>query len=126
MKDESMHENKGENDGEDVDYEDADKESESSSSSAQESPCSTHHCPHSWAEWSELGDEEDGSLGELPTSQGSEGEGESEAGCPPALTPSLSCEQESSSESTEEATEETMPTAGSLLPTGSQAQSLST
>ena len=118
-----MCEDKGENDGDD---EDTDKESENSSSSVQESPCSTHHysdrcsCPHSWDECSESGDGEDGSLGGLSTSQGSESEGKSEVGCPPAPTSSPLCEQESSSKSTEVAPEETTPTAGDLLSTGSQ------
>ena len=126
MEDESMHEDEGENDGEDADDEDADKESESSSSSMQESPRSTHcysdrcHCSCSWVEQSKSGDGEDGSLGGLSASQGSEGKGKSEVECPPALTSSLLCEQESSSESTEVAPEETMPTTGNLLPTGSQ------
>ena len=86
MEEESMCEDEGENDGEDEDDEDANKESESSSSSMQESPHFTHCysdrccCPHSWAEQCESGDGEDGSLGRLSTSQGSEGKGESEAG----------------------------------------------
>ena len=71
IEDESMCEDKGENDREDADDEDADEESESSSSSAQESPLPTHQysdrcChPHSWTEWSKSGDWEDGSLGGL-------------------------------------------------------------
>ena len=83
MEDESMCRD----DGEDVDDEDMDDESESSSSSMRESPRSTHHysdrCHHpcSWAEQSESGNEEDGSLGGLPTSKDSEGEGESKTGC---------------------------------------------
>ena len=126
MEDESMHEDEGENNGEDVDDEETDEKSESSSSCMQERPCSTccysdrHCCPHSWAERSELGDREDGSLGGLSASQGSEGEGESEVGCPPALTSSPLCEQESSSKSTEAAPEEAMPTTGNLPPRGSQ------
>ena len=75
MEDESMCEDKGENDEEDADDKDADEESESSSSSMQESPHSTHHysdrccCPCSWAERSESGDGEDDSLGGLSTMQ---------------------------------------------------------
>ena len=63
------------------DGEDMDEESESSSSFMQESPCSTHHYsdrhhqPCSWDEQSKLGNGEDGSLGGLPASQDSEGEG---------------------------------------------------
>ena len=90
MEDESMYED----DRQDADDEDTDEESESSSSSMQESPHSTCHfsdrcChPHSWAEQSELGSGEDGSLGGLPASQDSEDEGESEVGYPPAPTSS--------------------------------------
>ena len=113
MEDESMHEDKGENDRADADDKDANEVSGSSSISIQGGPYSTHcysdkhHCPHSWAEQSELGDGEDGSLGGLSASQGSEGKGESEAGCPPAPTPNHPpppmSEQESSTKSTEEA-----------------------
>ena len=120
-----------EEDREDADDEDADKESESpgSSGSMQESPHSTccysdRHChPCSWAEWSESGSGEDGSFGELAMSQDSGGKGESEVGCPPALSSCPLCEQESP-ESPEVAGQaapgETTPTTGNLLPTGSQ------
>ena len=72
LEDESMREY----DREDADDKDADEERKnlSSSGSMQESPRSAHHhhyrChhPHSWTEWSELGNGEDGSLGELPAS----------------------------------------------------------
>ena len=124
LEDESMCED----DREDADDKDVDEESKSpsSSGSAQESPCSTHHysdrsChPHSWAEWSELGNGEDGSLGGLSISQDSGGKGESEVGCQPALTSSPLCEQESSSQSLEAAPQETTSTVGDLLLTGSQ------
>ena len=109
---------------------DEESESHSSSGSMQESPCSTCHysdrCCHpcSWAEQSESGNGEDGSLGELSTSEDCGGKGVGKVGCPQAPPSSPLCEQGFSGKSLEVDGQvipgDTTPTVGDLPPAGSQ------